>query len=74
MLAVTQKEDTFQTRLIQERNDLQDRTNKLQMFIDTLKFKELEAQQRYLLRRQLVVHMELLSILEERLELLGFTV
>ena len=40
MLAVTQKEDTFQTRLIQERNDLQDRTNKLQMFIDTLKFKD----------------------------------
>lgn len=65
------KSDTFLSRLMNERNELNERMTKLQAFIDTWKFRELESKQRYLLRRQLVVQIELLNILDERLELIG---
>ena len=65
------KSDTFHTRLLAERNELHERATKLQAFVDTFKFRELEHRQRYLLRRQLVVQFELLTILDERLELIG---
>ena len=65
------KSDTFLSRLMNERNELHERATKLQAFIDTWKFRELEHRQRYLLRRQLVAQFELLNILDERLELIG---
>lgn len=65
------KSDTFLSRLLAERNELNDRMTKLQAFIDGWKFRELEAKQRYLLRRQFVVQQELLAILDERLELIA---
>ena len=65
------KSDTFHSRLLTERNELHERATKLQGFVDTWKFRELEHRQRYLLRRQLVAQLELLTILDERLELIG---
>lgn len=63
--------DTFLSRLLAERNELHERATKLQAFVDAWKFRELEHRQRYLLRRQLVVQLELLTILDEHLELIG---
>lgn len=69
--APSTKSDTSLSRLLAERNELHERATKLQAFVDTWKFRELEHRQRYLLRRQLVVQLELLTILDERLELIG---
>lgn len=65
---------TFIHRLIEEKNQLDDRVNKLSAFIDTDGFKMLDVTDQYVLHEQLN-HMNIyLSILVRRLDkLLGNT-
>lgn len=63
--------EDFKSRLIEERNELETKTNKLESFIAlSSKFKELDKENQSLLRLQHNTMKEYLSILEKRISIL----
>ena len=58
----------FLSRLTHERNELQERSGKLRVFIESMYFRSLKKNQQHWLRKQLIVMEEYLLILDERLE------
>ena len=58
----------FVSRLMAERNELQERVGKLRVFIESMPFNNIGKKQKHWLRKQLIVMEEYLLILDERLE------
>ena len=58
----------FVSRLMAERNELQERVGKLRVFIESMPFHNLSKKQKHWLRKQLIIMDEYLLILDERLE------
>lgn len=60
--------DTYRTRMIAEKEELDVRISKLTNFIGSGSYHALERHDQYLLRRQLLVMNEYSEILNQRLE------
>jgi hypothetical protein len=67
---VVKKEETFLDRLKKESFELTEKLEKLQAFLRTSKFEELDTENRALLRRQCQVMAEYSEILSKRLTIL----
>lgn len=62
--------ESFIERLIDEKNEVSGRAAKLEVFVDTDKFKEIDSEQQVLLRIQLKAMHTYIQCLHERLVLL----
>lgn len=62
--------DTFSDGLKNERSDLDEKTEKLSIFIQSEPFKLLDTESRSLLRKQLGHMLEYIAVLEQRIKIL----
>lgn len=61
----------FKTRLVEEKQQLDEKISKLEPFISSENFPKIDQRQQELLKKQLPVMQQYSGILEERLDLLS---